>query len=346
MNITIDDHYMLEVLKKLIEIPSPSGFTDEVVRFIKGELDGMGVPYVETLRGALRASPGGIRNTTKTACIAHVDSLGATVKELKPSGRLKAAPIGGLTPRGAEWARVTIFSDSRTFRGTVLPVKASVHVHRDEVNTQKSTWDDTEIRLDERVASAEDLSSLGVNVGDIISLDPGYEVTDSGFINSRFLDDKAGVAVLLSVLRVFAEADAPCPDFEVIITNSEETGAAGSHVVPEYIEKLVVVDCSIQDPKQNTSEYGVTLCFQDAGMRFSRALNRELIEVCEKNSIPFTRDVFSNYATDAYSVYQAGGDLLAALVCFAADASHAYERTHIDSLASVARLVTGYLAEE
>lgn len=341
----IDRAYMLEILGRLLAIPSPSGMTDQIVLAVCEELDRLQIPYSLTRRGAIRADLEGARHSPDRAIVAHVDTLGAMVKQLKPNGRLEVVPIGFWSARFAEGARVTVHGDDgRHFRGTILPLKASGHTYNKEIDTQPVDWTNLELRLDERCHGIDDLALLGVNIGDTISIDPQPEFCENGFINSRHIDDKAGVAALLAVAKACRDTNAQLPvDCHLLLTISEEIGVGASHILHGDVAEMVSIDNGTIAPGQNTCEYGVTVSMQDSSGPFDWHLTRHLLGLCKEGRIEHSRDVFRHYRSDAASALEAGNDIRTALVCFALDASHGYERTHVDSLMALADLLFAYV---
>ncbi|NWG45301.1 MAG: osmoprotectant NAGGN system M42 family peptidase [Alphaproteobacteria bacterium] len=344
-DVSIDRDYIARVLKALLEIPSPSGMTDAIVGHVTRELEALDIPFELTRRGAIRADLVGERHTPDRAIVTHLDTLGAMVKGFLPSGRLEILPVGTWSARFAEGARVTVISDEdRRVRGTILPGKASGHVYNEEVDSQAIGWDNVELRLDERVSSEAEARSLGINVGDMISIDPGTEFLPNGFINSRHLDDKAGVAALLAAARAVKREGISLPiDCHLLFTITEEVGVGASHVLHGDVAEMVSIDNGTIAPGQYTSEYGVTISMMDSSGPFDWHLTRQLLDVCRRQRIEHARDVFRYYRSDAAAALEAGNDIRTALVCFALDASHGYERTHMDSLVCVARLLAGYM---
>ena len=345
MDAAMDRDYLLDVLQRLLAIPSPSGMTDEVVRAVCGELDRLDIPYELTRRGAIRARLEGRREGPRRAVVAHVDTLGAMVKGLKGNGRLSVVSIGTWSPRFAEGARVRVHSDrERIFQGTILPLMASGHRYNEAVDSQPVTWDNLEIRLDELCPGQDALWNLGVRVGDFVSIEPRCVVTESGHINARHLDDKAGVAAMLTAARAIRESSLEVAlDSFLLFTISEEVGVGASHILHGDVAEMVSVDNGIIAPDQNTIDRGVTLAMKDSSGPFDIHLTRHLIDLCLQGGIPFSRDIFLHYRSDAAAALEAGNDIRTALICFGLDASHGYERTHMDSLLAVASLVTAYL---
>lgn len=344
----IDRAYLLDILGRLLATPSPSGMTDQIVLTACQELDKLGIPYSLTRRGAIRADLEGARHSPDRAIVAHLDTLGAMVKQLKPNGRLEVVPIGHWSARFAEGARVTVYSDEgRHFRGTILPLKASGHTYNEQIDTQPVGWEHVELRLDERSHSIDDLVKLGVNIGDTISIDSQPEFCDNGFINARHIDDKAGVAALLAVAKACRDTGARLPvDCHLLLTISEETGVGASHILHGDVAELVSIDNGTIAPGQNTCEYGVTVSMQDSSGPFDWHLTRHLLGLAREHRIEHSRDVFRYYRSDGAAAVEAGNDIRTALVCFALDASHGYERTHVDSLMALADLLFAYVTSE
>ena len=341
----IDKTFLLCTLERLLATPSPSGMTDAVVRLACEILDEIGVDYKLTRRGAIRAVLPGAAYTPKRAIAAHLDTLGAMVKALKPNGRLEIVPIGFWSSRFAEGARVTVYGDTGTYRGTVLPIKASGHTYNKEIDTLPVDWTQVELRLDADTASVADLMRLGVRVGDTIAVDPGTEFGPNGYVNSRYLDDKAGVASLLAAAEAVVRTKAPLPlDVLLLFTISEEVGVGASHILHgNDVAEMISVDNATNAPGQNSSERGVTIAMMDSAGPFDWHLTRHLLALCRAHGIEHSRDVYRYYRSDAASALEAGNDIRTALVCFACDASHGWERTHEDSLVSLARLLAAQM---
>lgn len=341
----IDRDYLCHFLARLLDIPSPSGYTDSIVHFMGEELDKLGLGFELTRRGAIRAHMQGKRRKPNRALVAHLDTLGAMVTQLKPSGRLAIAPIGTWSARFAEGARVSIFTDGDVcYRGTILPLKASGHVYDSEIDTQPVAWDNLEVRVDERIHSDAGLFEMGVRVGDYVAIDPQPEFTANGFLVSRHLDNKAGVAALMAAAKSIIDADGELPlDTHLLFTLFEEVGTGASTALHQDVAEMVAVDNATPAPGQNSSEYDVTVAVMDSHGPFDYHLTQQLLKLARDHDISHTRDVFKHYRCDAASAVEAGNDIRTALICFGADASHGYERTHIDSLLGLAQLAGLYM---
>lgn len=340
----IDQRYTQDILYRLLNTPSPAGYTDRAVHLVADELDKLGVPVELTRRGAIRATLKGQRSSPDRAIVAHIDTLGAMIKGLKPNGRAELVPIGHWNARFAEGARVTLFTDMGSHRGTILPLKASGHTFADEIDKQPSNWQNLELRIDEVSGSLKDLMTLGVHVGDIVAVDPQPEVMESGFIVSRHLDDKAGAAVLMGAIKAIVDSDVELPvDCHPLFTISEEVGSGASAVLHQDVAEMLTLDNGTTAPGQNSSEFGVTFCMADMSGPFDYHLTRYLIKLCQEFDIPFQRDIFRFYRSDSAAAVEAGADLRTALATFGIDGSHGWERIHWNALESLARLVTIYM---
>jgi peptidase M42 family hydrolase len=279
------------------------------------------------------------------AIVAHLDTLGAQVKALKPNGRLEIVPIGHWSARFAEGARVFIFTRSNSYRGTILPLKASGHTFNKEIDTQPVSWQNLEVRVDEDVFSGRGLEDLGIAIGDFIAIDAMPEIAQlSGYINSRHLDDKAGAAAMLAAAKAMIDNGlTPAVDTFLLFTISEEVGSGASSVLHGDIAEMVTVDNGTVAPGQNSSETGVTISMADTVGPFDYHLTHKLIDLASDFGIPFQRDIFRYYRSDSASAIESGSDIRTALVCVGVDASHGYERTHSNAILSVAQLLTVYM---
>ncbi|WP_200932888.1 osmoprotectant NAGGN system M42 family peptidase [Brevundimonas sp. Leaf168] len=339
----IDLDYLKARLADLLNTPSPTGYTDEAVWLLCRELQRLGLDYEMTRRGALRARLPGRTPKPARAIVAHVDTLGAQVKQVKENGRLELVAIGHWSSRFAEGARATIFSEGGAYRGTILPLKASGHTFNEEVDTQPVNWSQVELRIDAVTHGCEDTLALGVDVGDIVAIDPQPEFIDTGFIVSRHLDDKAGVATLLAALECMIREDrTPKVDIWWLFTIAEEVGLGASSVLIPDVAAMVTVDNGTTALGQNSSEFGVTIAMADQTGPFDWHLSRKLVQLARDHEIPHQKDVFRYYRSDSASALEAGADIRTALVTFGIDASHGYERIHESALEDLSRLLIAY----
>jgi len=345
----IDEDYLKDTLLTLLEIPSPSGFTDTIVHWMCEELSRLGLEHELTRRGAIRATIRGKYRRPNRALVAHLDTLGAVVTDLRPDGRLSLSPIGTWSARFAEGARVTLFTDDPQvrLRGTILPAKASGHIFHKEIDTQPVGWDHVEVRVDRPARTHSELFELGVRVGDFISIDPQPEFTEHGFVVSRHLDDKAGVACMLAAARAMMQHEIPMAiDTHLLFTIHEEVGSGASTTLHQDVAEMVAIDNATPGPGQAASEYDVTIAMMDSSGPFDYHLSRKLLRLARDHDIFHARDVFRHYRCDAAAAVESGNDIRVALMCFGVDASHGYERTHMSSLIALSQLIGLYMQSE
>jgi peptidase M42 family hydrolase len=343
----VDLDYLKARLADLLNTPSPAGYTDEAVWLLCRELDRLGLEYELTRRGAVRARLPGRERLPARAVVAHLDTLGAQVKAVKDNGRLELVPIGTWSSRFAEGARATVFSEGGAWRGTILPLKASGHAFNEEVDSQPVNWRQVELRIDAVTHGREDTRKLGVDIGDIVAIDPQPEFMDTGFIVSRHLDDKAGVATLLAALEcLIREGRTPTVDTWWLFTIAEEVGLGASSVLVPDVAAMVTVDNGTTAFGQNSSEFGVTIAMADQTGPFDWHLSRKLVQLARDHDIPHQKDVFRSYRSDSASALEAGADIRTALITFGIDASHGYERIHESALSDLASLLVAYALSE
>jgi peptidase M42 family hydrolase len=342
----IDMDYVQDVLLRLLDVPSISGRTDDIMRLLGDELESLGLTTQLTRRGSLIADLPGEQDSPDRAVVVHADTIGCMVKELKDNGRLLVVPVGHFSARFAEGARVQVFTDDpdRTYTGTVLPLKASGHTFGDEVDDQGFGWQHVEVRVDESVASPGDLAELGIAVGDFVGLDALPVITPSGFVKSRHLDDKAGVAAALGACKAILDHEVILPvSAHLLVTILEEIGQGASHGLHADVAEVVSIDNAVVAPGQQSRETGVNIAMSDTTGPFDFHLTRRLLKICTDLGIPAQRDVYNHYRSDIAAAIESGAEMRAALVGFGVDASHGHERTHLDGIRNVAELVAAYL---
>lgn len=342
-----NDERTTGLLKRLVETPSPSGFTEKVMKVISNEFEDIGVPYKKTNKGAIIATVKGKDDSRHRLLTAHTDTLGAMVKEIKSNGRLKLAMIGGFNWNAVEGEYCHIHTASgKEVRGTILMHQTTVHVYRN-AGTAERNADNIEVRIDEKVKNAAETKALGIEVGDFVSFDPRFEVTPSGFIKSRHLDDKASTALLVDLVRSVKENEIELPHTtHFYISNNEEIGYGGNSNVPAETVEYIAVDMGAIGDGQTSDEYTVSICAKDSSGPYHYALTRHLTGLCEKGSIPFKLDIYPYYGSDASAAIRAGFDVKHALFGPGIESSHALERTHVDSLKATALLLHSYITSE
>lgn len=342
----IDMDYTVDVLLHLLRTPSPSGRTDEVMRYLGEEIRKIGLPFELTRRGALVAQLHGEEYKAHRAIVVHADTIGCMVKRVKPNGRLEVVPVGTFSARFAEGARVRIFTDDRRhhYSGTILPLMASGHTYGDAVDAQQVGWPQVEVRIDEFASSVEEVGRLGIDVGDFVALDAFPEITDRGFVKSRHLDDKGGIAAALGAFKSLTDHGiVPPVTTHLLVTIAEEVGQGASHGLHEDVAEMVSIDSAVVSPEQTSDERAVNVAMMDSSGPFDYHLTRKLLDICDELGIPTHRDVFSYYRSDIAAAIEAGAETRAALIGFGTDASHGHERTHLDGIRHIAELVSAYV---
>jgi putative aminopeptidase FrvX len=343
----IDQEYFTKFLVDLLNIASPTGFAEPAIAFVEKELSQYKqLELSRTRKGALIAKWAVESDLPPVALTAHADTLGAVVKEIKPNGRLKLSRIGGLQWNSVETEGVWVFaSKGAKVRGSALIDAASGHVHGAEGPKTPRDDDHMEVRLDVRTTSEKETRELGINIGDCVAFDPRVEVTN-GFIRSRFLDDKACVANLVAAIKSMADAGlSPARTVYFHISNYEEVGHGASAGIPSEVEELVTVDMAVVGRGQESDEFHVTLCTKDGGGPYHFGLNNKLRALAEKHGIPYKTDVYVYYGSDGEAFWRAGGDVTLALIGPGIDASHNYERAHMDGLNATTNWIMAYLLD-
>jgi putative aminopeptidase FrvX len=344
----INTHFLLDFLTKLLNTPSPTGMAEPAISLCEQAFKEFpAAKLARTRKGALVASLAGKSDEGRRAVTAHVDTLGAMVKEIKSNGRLKLSRSGGFVWNTIEGEGCTVFTRSgRQVRGAVLLTKASSHIFGQEVGEMKRDEDGLEVRLDARTSSELETLDLGVGVGDFIAFDPRVEV-NAGFVRSRHLDDKACVACLLAAVRALADAKLkPAHPTTLLISNYEEVGHGAAAGIPADAEELVAVDMAAVGEGQNSDEFSASLCVKDSGGPYHRGLSDRLRALAEKHQIPHKVDIYPHYGSDGEAWWTAGADAAVALIGPGVDASHNYERTHTEALVATTKWVLAYLLEE
>ena len=344
----IDTDYLIDFLVKLLNVPSPTGFAEPAIDFVERELSQFKqLELSRTRKGALIAKWKVESDEAPVALTAHVDTLGAVVKEIKSNGRLRLSRIGGIQWPTVETEGVWVFpSKGEKVRGSLLIETASGHIYGEKGSQTPRDDAHMEVRLDARTTSEKETRGLGINIGDCVALDPRVEVAQGGFIRSRFLDDKACVATLVAAIKSLAEAGlSPARSVYFLISNYEEVGHGAAAGIPSDVVELVTVDMAVVGNGQESDEFHATLCVKDSGGPYHFGLNDKLRALAEKYEIPFKTDVYPFYGSDGEAFWRAGGDVALSLIGPGIDASHNYERTHIDSLVATTNWIMAYLLD-
>lgn len=337
--------YMVEETKKILAIDSPSGYTAEVADYVMKAYQKLGYEPKLTTKGGVLVALGGKDKKNAVMLEAHIDTLGAMVAQIKSDGRLRVTPIGGMNANNAEAENCRIHTrfGKKVYEGTLQLANASIHVNGD-YNDKKRTFDETEIVLDEKVHSREDVEALGIMTGDIVCFDPRTTVTESGYIKSRFLDDKLSVGILLGYARYLKEENVT-PERMIYqhITVFEEVGHGGAASIPEGVTEVISVDMGCVGDGLACEETQVSICAKDSHGPYHYDVVTGLIAAAKREELDFAVDVYPHYGSDADVALTAGYDVHHGLIGAGVYASHGYERSHVDGVKNTFKLLCAYL---
>ncbi|WMJ79590.1 M42 family metallopeptidase [Clostridium sp. MB40-C1] len=331
-------------ISNILSIASPSGYTEKITSYIKQELDTLNIPYKLTNKGVIIVTFKGENDETQRTFSAHIDTLGAMVREIKSNGTLSLDFVGGFMGNSVEGENCIVSTmEDINYTGTIQTIKPSVHISGDEARDLKRSPENMEVILDEKVFTKEDVEKLGINVGDFVSFDPRTIFTEKEFIKSRHLDDKASAAILLYVIEYIHKNKINLPyTTNFFISNYEEVGHGASSKIPKNTSEFISVDMGAPGPGQNSSEYSVCICAKDSSGPYDYELRKKLVNLCKTKNIDYRIDTYPHYGSDASAALRAGWDVKTALIGPGVFASHAYERTHIDSMIATLDLVLEY----
>lgn len=343
----MNEKYILDKLEALLNIPSPTGDTEKAISFVEEEFKSMGISTRRNNKGALIGTMEGLNQEKEVTLSGHVDTLGGMVKEIKPNGRLKITQIGGYVWSTVEGEYVVIETMAgNQYTGTILTTKASSHVHGSETDEIKRNMDNMEIRIDERVSSKEDVVNLGINVGDFVFFDPRITITPSGFIKSRHLDDKAGVVAILAMAKHLMENNiTPNYTTNFFISNYEEVGHGASASIPEKTFEFIAVDMAAPGEGQTSDEFSVTICAKDSTGPYDFGLRKRLVDLAKEEDLHYKVDIYPYYGSDGSAALRSGNDIKVGLIGPGVDASHSFERTHIEAIKNTVQLGIAYLTK-
>lgn len=345
---SINTPYLLEFLGGLLNTPSPTGFTEQAIAFSEEAFKAFPeLKLRRTRKGALLVFWPGEKHDAVRALTAHVDTLGAMVKEIKSNGRLQLTKIGGFAWNTVEGEGCTVFTRrGGKVRGSFLLNKASTHVYGSEVTKEERIDENMEVRLDARTRSSGETQDLGIEIGDFVAFDPRLEIRE-GFVRSRHLDDKACVAIILATVKAISQAGLkPKQDTYLLISNYEEVGHGAAAGLPKEVHELLAVDMAAVGDGQNSSEFFASLCVKDSGGPYHHALSNRLRDLADTHKIPYMVDIYPYYGSDGEVYWRAGGDVAVALIGPGVDASHNYERTHTEALVATTQWLLAYLLED
>ena len=330
--------------RELLSIDSPSGYTAEADRFVRSTFSALGFDAKITVKGGVLVDLGGQNEDDALLLEAHADTLGAMVAEVKGSGRLRLTALGGMRAENGEAENVRVYTrDGRVIEGTCQLCNASVHVNSSYGDTKRS-WDTVEVVLDEDVSSAADTRALGIEVGDIVAFDPRTTRTASGYLKSRFLDDKLSVGILMSFAKYLSDnCITPARRTYLHVTVYEEVGHGGCASVPAGVTEAISVDMGCVGDGVQCTERQVSICAKDSGGPYSYEVVGKLISAAKKEEASYAVDVYPHYGSDVEATLRAGFDIRHGLIGPGVYASHGYERSHIDGVYNTLKVLCGYL---
>jgi len=333
-----------EKTAELLAIDSPSGFTGKAAAWVKEAFEALGFPAHITTKGGVIADLGGANSEDGLLLEAHADTLGGMVAQIKGNGRLKLTALGGMKADNGEAENVRVYTrDGKVVEGTLQLCNASIHVNGDYSNA-KRTFDTTEVVLDEVVNSAADTRALGIEVGDIVCFDPRTRRTASGYLKSRFLDDKLSVGILLGFAKYLADNKiVPERRIWVHVTVYEEVGHGGSGSVPAGITEAISVDMGCVGDGLQCTERECSICAKDSGGPYSYEVVGKLIAAAKTEGAKYAVDVYPYYGSDVEATLRSGVDIRHGLIGAGVYASHGYERSHIEGVYNTLLVLKGYL---
>lgn len=337
-------NYIIDKLKQLLAIDSPSGFTKSAAEFTVNELISLGYNPKMTQKGCVLCCLGG--EGEPVVFSAHLDTLGCMVSHIKGNGRLALTRIGGMQPNNAECENAKVYTrEGRVYEGCFQMNNPSVHVNG-EYGSQKRDYEGMELVLDEKVFSKEDTKKLGIATGDYVCFDPRTRITNSGYIKSRFLDDKLSVAILLGIARSIREEHLTLTrKVYIYITVFEEVGHGCASGLPEDACEIISVDMGCVGEGLECKEHQVSICVKDSHGPYNYELTDRLVKLAKKHELDYALDVYPFYGSDADAALNAGYDLRHGLIGAGVYASHGYERSHVDGVKNTFELIRAYITE-
>ena len=336
--------YILEETATLLAIDSPSGMTKQAAEHVMKRFEALGCEVTRTRKDGVIAYLGGRDKENAILLEAHMDTLGGMVCEIKSNGRLKITNIGGLNANNVETENCRVVTKfDGVYEGTAQLCNASIHVNGDYKET-KRTFDSIEIVLDEDVKSAEDVKKLGIETGDFVCFDPRTRITRTGYIKSRFLDDKLSVGIVLAYAKYLRDENIT-PERAVYahITSFEEVGHGGSASVPEGVTEAISVDMGCVGDGLGCDERMVSICAKDSGGPYHYDMVKGLIAAAKKTGAAYAVDVYPHYGSDVEATLRAGYDIKHGLIGAGVYASHGYERSHVDGAVATLKVLVGYI---
>ncbi|OPJ62361.1 M42 family metallopeptidase [Clostridium chromiireducens] len=345
MELSINKEFILSTAKEILEFDSPTGFCSEIIEKIRNIVGSFGYSFELTNKGCGIITVNGVSNERVIGLSAHVDTLGAMVRSITSDGKLKFSLLGGPIVPTLDGEYCTIRTrEGKKYTGTFLSTSPAAHVYEDSSSKIREPKN-MEIRIDENVFSKDDTLKLGICPGDFIFIDPKTTVTESGFIKSRFIDDKGSVSCLLGLLELFnREKIIPKYTIKILISTYEEVGH-GSSYIPSDISEMIAVDMGCIGDDLSCTEYDVSICAKDSGGPYDYNMVTKLVNLAKDNNLKYVVDIYPMYGSDVGAALRGGNDIRGALIGPGVHASHGMERTHYSALENTIKLLYLYLNE-
>ena len=338
---TINTEYILSFAKEILTIDSPSGYAKEIIPRIMAEAKQYGLEMEQTKKGNLIITYPGQSDHTIGLSV-HVDTLGAMVRSISGNGEIKFTAIGGPIWPTLDGEYCTILTrDNKRYTGTFLSTSPAVHVFKDASSKARNP-ENMYVRIDEVVKTKEDVTNLGIEVGNFIFIDTKTTITESGYIKSRFLDDKINVASMFGLIDALKSTNTtPRSTLKFIISTYEEVGH-GAAYIPE-MDELIAVDMGCIGDDLSCTEQDVSICAKDSSGPYDYDLTNKMIELAKGNNINHAIDIYPYYGSDVSAAMRGGNDIKGALIGPGVHASHGMERTHIDAVKATIELLYHYV---
>lgn len=336
--------FATEKAVEILGIDSPTGYTSEAADFVKNEFVSLGCSAFITEKGGVAVEIGGKDEKNALLLEAHLDTLGGMVAEIKGDGRLRITPLGGLNGFNTEGENCRVITRKNgIYEGTFLLKNPSIHVNG-EFNKTDRSFNNMEVVLDEDVKNADDVKALGIMNGDIVAFDTRTVVTKSGYIKSRFLDDKLSVAAILGFAKLLKDENLiPERKIYLHITVYEEVGHGAAAVPFDGITEVLSVDMGCIGEGLLCTEKQVSICAKDSGGPYNYGMTTRLIEAAEKTGASYAVDIYPHYGSDAEATLRGGHDFRHGLIGPGVYSSHGYERSHIDGVENTIRILSGFV---
>lgn len=342
----MNEQILADYAQSLLGIDSPTGFTRHAIAWIEEQVQALGYTCYRNAKGNLIVEIEGPADQPVVAVSAHTDTLGLMVRSIKKDGKLAFTRLGGpcLPTLDGEYCRI-ITRQGKVYTGTILSTAPAVHVYK-EASSQERSEETMEVRIDELVRNEEDVRQLGIQAGDIIAIDPKTTITPSGFIKSRFLDDKISAAIFLTLLKALKDENVTLPQKTYFLFSTYEEVGHGASWIPGDVTELLAVDMGCIGTDLSCTETDVSICAKDSGGPYDYQMTSRLIELAQAHQLPYAVDIYPFYSSDCGAALKGGNDIRGALIGPGVHASHGMERTHMQGVSAAYTLLAAYLIEK